>query len=88
MEELRALSRDFCISLSDHEVLIKAFSMTTIKLSQAIKKLLVFIELVSSIKQQIGSKEMGAFGFPVISRLVLNLHELDNLFALKTNEVS
>ena len=51
MEELRALSRDFCISLSDHEVLIKAFSMTTIKLSQAIKKLLVFIELVSSIKQ-------------------------------------
>lgn len=52
------------------------------------KQLLRFIELMAVARMVMGPQEFSDKNLPSNTQLVFNLHELENLFLIKVNEVS
>lgn len=69
-------------------MLLWAHKLTSIKILACVRRLLKFVELLTVASTMASARDLEALKLPSVPRLILNLHELDNLYLLKINEVS
>ena len=86
--ELVQLLNEVYIRGNDSQVLLWAHKLTSIKIMFCVRRLLKFIELLTVARTMSSARGLETLKLPSVPHLTLNLHELDNLYLLKTNEVS
>ena len=65
-----------------------ANTLTSMKIQQSMRQLMRFIEFVVLFRESVDTDTFHEKQLPTVSKLILNLHELDNLCLLKSNEVN
>lgn len=85
-QELQNIVKEIFIAENDSNVLLWAHEQTTIKIRHSIKLLIQFIEILAVAQITKSPQEYKEEDLPNVSKLILNLHELENMYMIKTNE--
>lgn len=80
------MAKEVFIRENDSNLLLWAQSLNTLKIKDCIKKLLKYIELLAV--SRLSGPQIHHDKLPTHTHLIFNLHELENLYLLKVNEVS
>lgn len=90
LQEINLLLQEVYISECDSKLLLWAQAKTSIKIKQCISSIVKFIGLLAKLSMLEDSPELTEKlkSLPTHTQLVFNLHELENLAQLKTNEVN
>jgi hypothetical protein len=85
-QELQNIVKEIFIAENDSNVLLWANEQNTIKIRHSIKLLIQFIEILAVARITKSPEEYKEEDLPCVSKLILNLHELENMYMIKTNE--